>query len=325
MDFLATISGIAGAVNSETLGTPWRWIAFNLFVLLAIAADLGIFHRAAHKVRVREAAVWSFVWVALSLVFGLGVLHWHGTQRALEFFTGYVIEKSLSVDNLFVFLVVFRQFRVDERYQHRVLAWGILGALVMRGLLIAAGAALLVRFSWITYVFGGFLLYAGLHMLLSREKEAHPEKNAIFQFASRRVRVKNAYHADRFFVREGGRWFATPLFLVLLVIEITDVTFALDSIPAIFGITRDTFIVYTSNVFAILGLRAMYFVLAGVLDYFRYLSVGLAVVLLFVGAKMVAEPWLHIPVYLSLIVVGAILGLTMAASLLLRGKAAGAA
>ncbi len=298
------------------MGTLWHWIGFNLFVLAALALDLGIFHRAAHQIRAREAAAWSAAWIALSVGFGLGVLHWYGSQPALEFFTGYVIEKSLSIDNLFVFLVVFRSFGVDARYQHRVLAWGILGALLMRGVLIAAGAALLARFAWITYLFGAFLLYAALHMLLAREEEPHPEKSALFRFASRHLRVADRYDGERIFIREGGRWIATPLFLVLLVVEIADVTFALDSIPAIFGITHNAFIVYTSNVFAILGLRALYFLLAGVLDYFRYLNLGLAVVLFFIGAKMITEPWLHIPVHLSLMIVGAILGLAMVASFL---------
>jgi tellurite resistance protein TerC len=302
------------------MGTTWHWIGFNLFVLAALALDLGIFHRAAHQFRAREAAAWSAAWIAMSAGFGLGILHWHGTQPALEFFTGYVIEKSLSVDNLFVFLVVFRSFGVSARYQHRVLAWGILGALVMRGFLIAAGAALLARFAWITYLLGAFLLYAALQMLLAREKEAHPEKSALFRFASSHLSVAEHYHEERIFIREGGRWIATPLFLVLLVIEIADVTFALDSIPAIFGITRNAFIVYTSNVFAILGLRALYFLLAGVLDYFRYLNLGLAVVLFFIGSKMITEPWLHIPVHVSLMIVGAILGLAMVVSLLSRPK-----
>lgn len=302
------------------MGTPWHWIEFNLFVLVAIALDLGVFHRHARKVRLREAAAWSLAWVALSVVFGFGIYHWYGTQRALEFFTGYVIEKSLSVDNLFIFLIVFRTFRVESRFQHRVLAWGILGALIMRGIMIAAGAALIARFAWILYVFGAFLLYAGGHMLFAKAKEMHPEENFFFRFASRHLRVTKAYHDEQFFVRQGSRLFATPLFLVLLVVEITDVTFALDSIPAIFGITRDAFIVYTSNVFAILGLRALYFLLAGVLDYFRYLSAGLALVLTFIGAKMLVEPWLHIPVYLSLLVVALMLGLALGASLLFRPK-----
>jgi len=305
-----------------SVGTFWHWAAFLLFVLLAVSLDLGVFHRSAHRVGFREAALWSAVWVALSILFGLGILHWYGSRLALEFFTGYVIEKSLSVDNLFVFLIVFRTFRTEERYQHRILAWGILGALLMRGAMIAAGAALLARFSWIIYVFGAFLLYAGLHMLLARSKEAHPEQNPIFKFASTHLRVARGDHGPSFFIRQGTRWFATSLFLVLLVIEITDVTFALDSIPAIFGITHDAFIVFTSNVFAILGLRALYFLLAGVLGYFRYLSTGLAIVLLFVGGKMLAEPWLHIPVHISLAIVGAILLVALLPSLLSGRKPA---
>ncbi|MBZ5527776.1 MAG: TerC family protein [Acidobacteriia bacterium] len=313
---------MTSAASVTNVGTFWHWAAFLLFVLLAVTLDLGVFHRSAHRVSSREAALWSAVWVALSILFGLGILHWYGSRLALEFFTGYVIEKSLSVDNLFVFLIVFRTFRIEERFQHRILAWGILGALVMRGAMIAAGAALLARFSWITYVFGAFLLYAGLHMLLARSKEAHPEQNPIFRFASTHLRVAHGDHGSNFFIRQGARWFATSLFLVLLVIEITDVTFALDSIPAIFGITHDAFIVFTSNVFAILGLRALYFLLAGVLGYFRYLSTGLAVVLLFVGGKMLAEPWLHIPVHISLAIVGAILLAALMPSLLSGRKPA---
>ncbi len=296
------------------MGTPWFWIGFNLFVLAAIALDLGVFHRRAKEVRLREAAAWTAVWAALAVLFGLGVLHWYGSQRALEFFTGYIIEQSLSIDNLFIFLIIFRTFRVAPRYRQRVLGWGILGALVMRAAMIATGAALIQRFAWVMYLFGAFLLYAGAHMLFAQEKEMHPEQNPVFRFASRHLRVTKDYRDEHFFVREAGRRFATPLFLVLLVVEITDVTFALDSIPAIFGITRDAFIVYSSNVFAILGLRSLYFLLAGVLDYFRYLNVGLAFVLIFVGAKMIAEPWLHLPVWASLVVVAAILGVALAAS-----------
>ena len=312
---MTSLAALSNPTAMAALGAPWHWIAFNLFVLLALALDLGVLHRQAHAVRWREAAAWSLAWIALSVLFGLGILRWYGGQPALEFFTGYLIEKSLSVDNLFVFLIVFRTFRVEARYQHRILGWGILGALVMRGVLIAAGVALLARFAWVTYLFGGFLLYAGLHMLLAREKEAHPEQHPLFRFAKSHLRVAKNYHDARFFIREGSRWLATPLFLVLLVVEIADVTFALDSIPAVFGITRDPFIVFTSNVFAILGLRALYFLLAGVLDYFRYLSTGLALVLLFIGGKMIAEPWLHIPVHLSLAIVGGILLAALLASL----------
>jgi tellurite resistance protein TerC len=297
------------------MGTPLLWVGFNLFVLLALALDLGVFHRKAHKIRIREAAFWSVVWISLALGFGYFVWHWFGAQRGLEYFTGYVIEKALSIDNLFVFLVIFRTFQVDEQVQHRVLAWGILGALVMRGMMIAAGAALIARFHWILPAFGVFLVYTGLHMLWKRGKQVHYEQNPIFRFASTHLRVSQEYHGPRFFVRQAGQLFATPLFLVLLVIEITDVTFAVDSIPAIFGITRDAFVVYSSNVFAILGLRALYFLLSDLLQYLRYLGYGLAMVLVFIGVKMVIEPWFHISVHVSLAVVGGILLLATLISL----------
>jgi tellurite resistance protein TerC len=295
------------------MGTPLHWIAFNILVLLAIALDLGVFHRKAHKIGLREALVWTCAWIALACTFGVGILHFYGRQSALEFFTGYVIEKALSVDNLFVFLVVFRVFAVKDELQQRVLGYGILGALLMRGAMIAAGAALIQRFEWIMYVFGGFIVYAGVHMLIAREAHGHPEKNFLVRVFSKHLRLTKEYHGEKFFTRENGRLFATPLFLVLLVVEITDVTFAVDSIPAVFGITRDTFIVYTSNVFAILGLRALYFLLAEVLEKLEYLKVGLALVLIFVGAKMIAEPWWHISVATSLAVV---LGILMVAALI---------
>jgi tellurite resistance protein TerC len=298
------------------MGSPILWVGFNLFVLLALAFDLGVFHRKAHKIKFSEAAFGSALWIGLALCFGWCIWHWYGEQRGLEYFTGYVIEKALSVDNLFVFLVIFRTFQVPEAVQHRVLAWGILGALVMRGIMIATGAVLVARFQWILPAFGVFLVYTGLHMLWKREKNVHYEKNPIFRFASTHLRVTKEYRGERFFLKEGGQLFATPLLLVLLIVEITDVTFAVDSIPAIFGITRDPFIVYTSNVFAILGLRALYFLLADVLDYFHYLGIGLALVLMFIGAKMVADPWVHISVVLSLSVVGGILILAMLISVL---------
>jgi tellurite resistance protein TerC len=300
------------------MGSPVLWVGFNLFVLLALALDLGVFHRKAHKIKLGEAAFVSALWIALALGFGWCIWHWYGEQRGLEYFTGYVIEKALSVDNLFVFLVIFRTFQVPESVQHRVLAWGILGALVMRGIMIATGAVLVARFQWILPAFGVFLVYTGLHMLWKRDKNVHYEKNPIFRFASSHLRVTKEYRAERFFLKEGGQLFATPLLLVLLIVEITDVTFAVDSIPAIFGITRDPFIVYTSNVFAILGLRALFFLLADVLDYFRYLGIGLALVLMFIGAKMVADPWLHISVVLSLSLVGGILFVAMLISVLTR-------
>jgi len=298
--------------------SPVLWVGFNLFVLLALALDLGVFHRKAHKIGLAEAAFGSALWISAAVVFGVCIWHWYGEQRGLEYFTGYVIEKALSVVNLFVFLVIFRTFQVPEAVQHRVLAWGILGALVMRGIMIATGAVLVARFQWILPAFGVFLVYTGLHMLWKRDKNVHYEKNPIFRFASTHLRVTKEYRGQSFFLKEGGQFFATPLLLVLLIVEITDVTFAVDSIPAIFGITRDPFIVYTSNVFAILGLRALYFLLADVLDYFHYLGIGLALVLMFIGAKMVADPWVHISVVLSLCVVGGILLLAMLISVLTR-------
>jgi tellurite resistance protein TerC len=303
------------------MGTPLLWLVFNLFVLTAIVLDLGVFHRRPHKMKTREALTWTLVWVGLSLAFGLGVMHFSGSQRGLEFFTGYVIEKALSVDNLFLFLVIFRAFTVDEQVQHRILEWGILGALLMRGAMIAAGASLIERFSWVLYVFGAFLVFAGLHMLFAKKVEMHPEENRISRFAKKYLRVTKEHQGSKFFARDGGKLFATPLFVVLLIVEITDMTMAVDSIPAVFGITRDPFIVYTSNVFAILGLRAMYFLLAGVLGRLRYLTPGLSLVLAFIGAKMIVEPWVHITVEISLGIVAGILLVALAGSLLVGPKA----
>lgn len=306
------------------MGTPLLWIAFNLFILACIALDLGVFNRRLHKVGLREAGFFSLLWVALSILFGLGILHYSGKQAGLEFFTGYLIEKALSVDNLFLFLLIFRTFAIDERFQHRILEWGILGALVMRGLMIWTGAELVQRFSWVLYVFGAFIVYAGIHMLFIKKEKVHPEQSAIYRFASNHLRITRDYGGEHFFVRTAGKLYATPLFLVLLVVEITDITLAIDSIPAIFGITQDPFIVYTSNVFAILGLRAMYFLLAGVLSRLRYLTVGLSFVLTFVGAKMIAHKWLDIPEHISLLIVAGILLLALAASLLFPVKSGAA-
>ena len=301
--------------------TSLHWIAFNLFVVIAVALDLGVFHRKAHKIAMREALLWSFAWIALALTFGLVLLYFNGRQPALEFLTGYVVEKALSVDNLFVFLVVFRVFAVKDEYQQRVLGYGILGALILRGAMIAAGAALIERFSWIMYVFGAFIVMVGVHMLVSRHRESDPQKNFLVRYFGKHLRLSKEYSGEKFFTRLNGQLFATPLFLVLLVVEITDVTFAVDSIPAVFGITRDPFIVFTSNVFAILGLRALYFLLAAVLEKLAYLKIGLALVLIFVGAKMIAEPWLKIPVELALGVVLGMLSLTVLFSLLAKKNA----
>jgi len=302
------------------MGTPWLWIEFNACILVALALDLGVFHRHARKISLREAAFWSALWIGISVAFGLAIFRGHGRQPALEFFTGYLIEKALSVDNLFVFLLVFRTFSVEESLQHRVLGWGLIGALVLRGAMVAVGATLLSHFSWVLYVFGGFLLYAGTHMLLGKGKELHPERTRLFLWAQRVIPLSSDERAEQLFVRQDGRWLATRLFLVLLVVELADVMFALDSIPAVFGITRDPFIVYTSNVLAILGLRSLYFLLAGALPYFRFLGAGLSVILMFIGAKMLAENWIHVPTHLSLLVVGGILAIAVAASVLARPR-----
>src|SRR5215470_16354987 len=302
------------------MSTPLHWLLFNVFVLAAIALDLGIFHRKVHKIGLREALLWSLVWIGLALAFGSLVTYFSGRQTGLEFFTGYVIEKALSVDNLFVFLVIFRVFAVKDELQQRVLGYGILGALLLRGLMIWAGTTLIERFDWIMYVFGAFIIYAGLHMMVGSEAASHPENNFLVRYFSKHLRLTKEYRGEKFFAREKGVLYATPLLLVLLVVEVTDVTFAVDSIPAVFGITRDAFIVYTSNVFAILGLRTLYFLLAGVLDRLTYIKYGLSIVLAFVGAKMLIEPWLHISVLGSLGAVAGVLAVATIASLLAKPK-----
>src|SRR5512136_2653045 len=265
----------------------WLWIGFNVFVLAMLALDLGVFHRKAHVVKFRESIAWTAVWVLLALLFNAGVWHHYGSQKALQFFTGYLIEKSLSVDNVFVFALLFSYFAVPPVYQHKVLFWGILGALVMRAIVIAAGAALITKFTWIIYLFGAFLILTGIKMVVKREEEIHPERNPVVRWFKRLMPVTADYREDKFFVREKGLRMATPLFVVLLLVEFSDLIFAVDSIPAIFAVTKDPFIVYTSNVFAILGLRSLYFALAGVMDKFHYLKIGLGVVLSFVGVKMI--------------------------------------
>jgi tellurite resistance protein TerC len=265
----------------------WLWVGFNIFVLAMLALDLGVFHRKAHVVSLKESLTWTVVWIGLALVFNAGLWHYAGSQKALEFFTGYLIEKSLSVDNVFVFALLFSYFAVPQLYQHQVLFWGVLGALVMRAIMIAAGAALITKFAWIIYVFGAFLILTGIKMIVKREEEIHPERNPVVRWFKRIMPVTPEYRGDKFFVRENGIRMATPLFVVLLLVELSDLIFAVDSIPAIFAVTKDPFIVYTSNVFAILGLRSLYFALAGVLDKFHYLKIGLGVVLSFVGVKMI--------------------------------------
>lgn len=298
----------------------WIWVGFNAFVLAMLAIDLFVFHKDAHEVSLKEAAGWSIVWIALGLAFGAGMYVRMGPASGLEYFTGYLIEKALSVDNIFVFVLIFSYFRVPARYQHRVLFWGILGALVMRGVMIAAGAYLIAQFHWIIYVFGGFLVFTGLRMATQTDHDIEPEANPVIRLVKQLMPVTTVYHGQRFFVREqvGGRTrrVATPLFVVLVLIETTDLVFAVDSIPAIFAITRDPFIVYTSNIFAILGLRALYFLLAGVIHKFHYLKLGLSAVLVFVGAKMLLVDVYPVPVSVSLIVIAVVLAASVGASLL---------
>jgi len=297
--------------------TTWLWIGFNLFVLAMLAIDLGVFHRKSHTVGFKEALGWTAAWIALALAFNLGVWHFAGGAKALEFFTGYVIEYSLSADNVFVFALLFSYFAVPAHYQHKVLFWGIMGALVMRLGMILLGAALIAKFAWIIYVFGAFLVVTGIKMLLKSDEEIHPERNPLVRLFKRFFPVAPAFRGDHFFVRENGVLLATPLFVVLLMVEFTDVIFAVDSIPAIFAVTTDSFIVYTSNVFAILGLRSLYFALAGVMDKFHYLKTGLGVVLAFVGAKMLLTHTAYkIDTLVSLGIIVAILSAAVAASLL---------
>jgi tellurite resistance protein TerC len=307
-------------VTSDNL---FLWVIFNVFVLGILALDLLVLHRKAHVVSLREALAWSCVWVSLALLFALGVYFSRGGEKALEFLTGYVIEWSLSVDNLFVFLVIFSYFAVPPIYQHRVLFWGILGALVLRAVFIATGTALLTNFHWMIYVFGGFLIFTGIKLLFAGEEKIEPEKNPAVRLVRRFMNVTPDYHGQQFFIRKDGRLWATPLLLVLIVVETTDVIFAVDSIPAIFAITLDPFIVYTSNVFAILGLRALFFLLAGVMDMFRYLKVGLSFVLCFVGIKMMIVDFYKIPIGISLGVVAGILGISILASIYVRPKRVG--
>jgi tellurite resistance protein TerC len=297
-----------------TIGTPGLWLGFTGLVLALLALDLGVFHRDAHPVGFREALVWTTVWVSLAGVFNLWLASTYGTERGLEFLTGYLIEKALAVDNIFIFLLIFSAFAVPAAYVHRVLFWGILGALVMRAVFIVLGAALLERFHWILYVFGAFLVVTGVKLLLQREGELHPERNPIYRAFARWIPSVPEYHGPAFTIRRDGRLLATPLLLVLICVETSDLIFAVDSIPAIFAVTKDPFIVYTSNIFAILGLRSMFFLLADVMDRFHYLKVGLALVLAFVGTKMLLTDVYKIPIGWSLAAIGILLGGAIVAS-----------
>jgi len=296
-------------------GTIWLWVGFNIFVLAMLALDLGVFHRKAHAVSLKEASIWSVVWITLAMVFNVGLYLFAGPEPALQFFTGYLIEKSLSVDNIFIFVLLFTFFKVPAAYQHRVLYWGILGALIMRGTLIAVGVALIESFHWIIYLFGAFLIFMCIRMGFHKEIEVHPENDLLLKFIRRFVPVTENYEHDRFFVRRAGQVMVTPLLLVLLVIDTTDLIFAVDSIPAVFAVTRDPFLVYTSNIFAILGLRSLYFVFAGIMEKFYYLKLGLSVILTFVGVKMVLADVFSLPTALSLVVIAMVLTIAIVASI----------
>lgn len=297
------------------------WIFFNLFIIAMLALDLGVLNRRAHEIGLREALAWSVAWIALAGAFAVLVFFWHGRAEALQFVTGYVIEISLSVDNLFIFLVIFRYFKVPGEHQHKVLFWGILGALVMRGLFIAAGVGLIRRFDWITYAFGALLIYSGFKLLGQGDQQIRPEKNPVLRLFRRFFPVTDAYEGGRFFTRRGALY-ATPLFVVLLVVETSDILIAVDSVPAVLAITLNAFIVYTSNVFAILGLRSMYFALSGMMDRFHYLHYGLSLVLILVGLKMIGSHYFNVPTEWALGIVLAVLASSIAASLMSPKKGA---
>jgi tellurite resistance protein TerC len=306
------------------MGTSiYFWIGFHVFVFIMLALDLGIFHKKTHKVPVKEAVTWSIVWIALALLFNLFIYldSDFGKTKALEFLTGYVIEYSLSVDNIFVFILIFSYFAVKDQYQHKILFWGIIGALIMRGIFIFTGVALIKRFEWIVLIFGGFLVFTGIRMLFQKDTEVDPEKNPVVRFFRKFLPVTHTLHGDKLIIRQNRRLYATPLFLVLLIIESSDLIFAVDSIPAILAISKDTFIVYTSNIFAILGLRSLYFAIAGIMGYFRYLKTGLAFVLSFVGLKMlIAYFQIEIPIVTSLLIIISILILSILASVFIKKK-----
>ena len=293
----------------------WFWVGFVAFVLAMLALDLGVFNKTPHVVKAKEAALWTSIWVGLALLFAAGLAWFADRATALTFLTGYVIEESLSVDNIFVIVLIFQYFAVPAKYQHRVLFWGILGALVMRGVFIGVGAALLARFEWIIYIFGAILVVTGVRMAVKQDEEFDGEQNPVVKWVRRFLPVTQDYRGKHFFAVENGKRYATPLFLVLLLVETTDLIFAVDSIPAIFGITRDPFIVFTSNIFAVMGLRSLFFLLASVVTKFHLLKYGLAVILTFIGTKMLIEHWVHIPILVSLGIVVAVLAASIVASL----------
>ncbi|WP_052419827.1 TerC family protein [Hyalangium minutum] len=300
----------------ESVGSPALWAGFILFVLAMLALDLGVFHRKAHEVRFKEALSWSGVWVGLALLFNAGIWWKFGAEPGVQFLTGYLIEKSLSIDNIFVFVIVFSALRIPALYQHRVLFWGILSALVLRAVMIFAGVAMLQRFHWLIYVFGAFLIFTGVKLFLNRNQEDHPENGVAMRWARRTIPSTSEFHGHHFFTKQHGKWLATPLFMALILVEVTDVIFALDSIPAIFAVTQDPFLVFTSNIFAILGLRSLFFLVAGMVEKFSYLKVGLSAVLVFVGAKMTLVDVVKVPALVSLAVIAALIGGSVVASLI---------
>jgi tellurite resistance protein TerC len=306
---------------AEITITPLHWIGFIVVILIFLALDLGVFHRKAHVVRFKEALAWTGVWFTVAMLFAAGLWRWKDREHAVEFITGYLIELSLSMDNVFVIALLFAYFKVPSQHQHRVLFWGIIGALVMRGVMIGVGAALVERFHWILYVFGAFLVFSGIKMFFADEGGVEPENNFVLKLARKFFPISNRFEGQKFFTEVNGRRALTPLALVLLMVETTDLVFALDSIPAIFGVTKKAFIVFTSNVFAILGLRSLYFVLANAIDFFRLLKYGLALVLVFIGAKMLAEYWdVHISTGLSLSIVAGIILASILLSVLTTKK-----
>jgi tellurite resistance protein TerC len=296
------------------------WIIFNAFVLIMLALDLGVFHRKSHEVSVKEALIWTFVWISLALIFNVILYFWRGQQQALEFFTGYLVEKALSVDNIFVFIMIFTYFQVPSQYQHKVLFWGIIGALIMRVIFIFAGVALLEKFHFTIYLFGALLIFTGIKMFNHGSSKIEPDKNPVLRFFKKFMPVTQTLHEDKFFIRIDGKRYATPLFLVLILVETTDLIFAVDSIPAILAITQDQFIVYTSNVFAILGLRSLYFALSGIVHRFWLLSYALAVVLIFVGIKMTLIDFYKIPIEWSLMFIATIITASIFLSLRIKNK-----
>ncbi len=300
--------------------SSYMWAGFIALVIIMLVIDLGVFHKQAHVVKIKEALIWSAVWITLALIFNYVIYYFMGKEKALEFLAGYLIEKSLSVDNLFVFIMLFGFFNVDPKYQHKVLFWGIIGALIMRAIFIFAGVALLEKFHWLIYIFGGFLIYSGIAMLKPHKSDIEPDKNPLVRLFTRFFPVTQTMHGGKFFVRINKRMFATPLFIVLIIVEFTDLIFAVDSIPAILAVSKDTFIIFTSNVFAILGLRALYFALAGITQYFYYLKYGLAAILSFVGIKMIISGYYKIPITLSLIVIFVLLLISILASVFFPAK-----